>query len=66
MTLLAFALLVLSMYLVVEVGCRDEKPPAGVPWSIVVQYLRVSKKARTRGDVVGGLSRRERRVRHVR
>lgn len=65
MLILGFAALMVCLYLVVEVGCRDTPPPEGISWFIVSQHLRVSKKARTRGDVVGGLSRRERRVRHI-
>lgn len=66
MILLVLALAFLCLYVVYEVGCRDTPPPVGVSWFIVAQYLRVSKKARGRGDVVGGLTRRERQMQHVR
>lgn len=64
--LASLAFFLLALYVVFEVGCRETPPPAGMSWFVVVRSLRVSKKARTRGDVVGGLTRRERRVQHVR
>lgn len=60
---MSFALLCLILggaYLLLEVGCRDRKPPAGMSWFDVYPHLPVSKKKRGRGEVNReGLTRRE-------
>lgn len=47
-------------YMLLEVGCRDGKSPAGMSWFDVYPTLTVSKKKRTRGEVNrDGKTRRE-------
>jgi len=58
--LTVFAFSMLAWWLMLERGCRDTPPPRGVSF-FDVRHERISKKARTRGDIDHlGRSRRER------